>query len=414
MSLDLAIIGAGPYGLSVAAHLRKAGLSFRIFGSPMQSWRRHMPKGMHLKSEGFASSLYDPDGVFSLSQFCREKNLPYADIGLPTPIETFIAYGLEFQKRYVPMLEETDVTILRRAREGFELETAASQSVLARRVIVATGLSYFARLPGNLAGLPRRFVTHSSEHHDLTRFEGKNVAVIGAGASALDLAALLHEAGAHVTVTARASRIGFHSLMAEPRPLWQRIRNPRSGLGVGWRSRLATDAPLLFHFMPQEFRLRIVRTHLGPAPGWFIRSRVEGRVPMHIDTEVESASVNAGKARLQLRSKEGSRSELVADHVIAATGYSVSVSKLSFLDESLRRGIECVEDSPILSTNFQTSVPGLYMVGLASANSFGPLVRFAYGAGFTARRITHHLASTAKVSPAPMRSDFKKVLRIDL
>ncbi len=398
MFIDLAIIGAGPYGLSIAAHLRKAGLSFRIFGCPMQSWRERMPKGMHLKSEGFASCLYDPDGAFPLSRFCRERNLPYAEVGLPTPLETFVAYGLEFQKRYVPMLEEADVIMVRRAGEGFELETATSQSILARRVIVATGLSHFARLPEDLAGLPRGLATHSSDHHDLTRFEGMRVAMIGAGASALDLAALLHEAGAHVEVVARASRIAFHTLMAEPRPLWERIRNPRSGLGIGWRSRLATDAPLLFHFMPQEFRMRVVRTHLGPAPGWFIRSRVEGRVPMHVGTEVESASVNGGKVHLQLRNKERCGTELVADHVIAATGYSVSVSKLPFLHDSLRYGIQCVENAPVLSTNFQTSLPGLYMVGVASANSFGPLVRFAYGAGFTARRITAHLVSTARAS----------------
>ncbi len=398
MPIDLAILGAGPYGLSIAAHLRKAGLSFRIFGSPMQSWRRHMPKGMHLKSEGFASSLYDPDGAFPLSRFCGERNLPYADVGLPTSLETFAAYGLEFQRRYVPTLEETDITMLRGNGEGFALETAAGQSVHAHRVIVATGLSHFARLPGKLADLPRAFVTHSSDHHDLTQFEGKSVAVIGAGASALDSAALLHEAGAHVEIVVRASRIAFHTFMAEPRPLWQRIRNPRSGLGIGWRSRLATDAPLLFHFMPQKFRLRVVRTHLGPAPGWFVRSRVERRVPVHVGSEVESASVIAGRVHLQLRDQEGARTGLVADHVIAATGYSVSVSKLPFLHESLRRRIQCVEDTPVLSTNFQTSLPGLYMVGVASANSFGPLMRFAYGAGFTSRRITAHLLSTAKAS----------------
>ena len=54
------VIGAGPYGLSIATHLRAQQLSFRIFGEPMASWRHHMPQGMSLKSEGFASDLYDP------------------------------------------------------------------------------------------------------------------------------------------------------------------------------------------------------------------------------------------------------------------------------------------------------------------------------------------------------------------
>src|SRR5213079_230240 len=48
---DVAIVGAGPYGLSAAAHLRAAnGLDVRVFGEPMSFWERHMPKGMLLRS----------------------------------------------------------------------------------------------------------------------------------------------------------------------------------------------------------------------------------------------------------------------------------------------------------------------------------------------------------------------------
>ena len=108
--VDIAIIGAGPYGLSLAAHLRGSGQSVRIFGSPMNSWSNHMPRGMHLKSEGFASNLYDPEAKFTLQTFCGERSIPYADIGLPVAIETFIAYGQEFQRRYVPELENVQIT----------------------------------------------------------------------------------------------------------------------------------------------------------------------------------------------------------------------------------------------------------------------------------------------------------------
>lgn len=398
MILDLAIIGAGPYGLSIAAHLARTGLTFRIFGSPMQVWRKHMPKGMHLKSEGFASNLYDPDSVFTLRDYCEEKHLPYSDIGSPVPLETFVAYGLEFQNRFVPMLEETEITGVHRIDAGFELRTADGQTLKARRVVVATGITSSGYLPPFLAGLPREFVTHSSEHHDLNHFSGKTVAVLGAGASALDIAALLHEAGARVELTARRAQISFHTLIKEPRPLWQRLRNPRSGLGIGLRSRLCTDLPLLFHMMPREFRLRVVRNHLGPAPGWFIRDRVAGRFPMHLGATIESARVEGGMVHLKMLEKDGRYSEMIADHLIAATGYRVFVSKLSFLSESLRGKIQTVEDAPILSRSFETSVKGLYMVGLASANSFGPMARFAYGAGFTARRISRHLAAQTRAS----------------
>ncbi len=405
MIVDLVIIGAGPYGLSIAAHLRKTKLSFRIFGTPMQSWRQQMPKGMKLKSDGFASSLYDPDSSFTLRHYCQEMNLAYEDVSLPVPLETFVAYGLEFQKRLVPTLEETDITSVRKNSSGFELKTADGQTVLARRVIVAAGITHFGYLPPFLADLPREYVTHSTQHHDLSEFQGKKVAVIGAGSSAVDIAALLHESGAQVELVARREKIAFHTLSREPRPLWQRLRNPRSGLGVGWRSLLCTDAPLLFHAMPQDFRFRAVRNHLGPAPGWFVRDKVVGKFPLHMGSRIKSASVENSKVHLCIVEKDGKDAELVMDHVIGATGFQVSVSRLGFLDESLRHQIRTVDDTPVLSRNFESSVPGLYLVGVASANSFGPLTRFAYGAKFTARHITKHLAARAQASVSYKQSD---------
>lgn len=398
MNVDTVIIGAGPYGLSIAAHLSKSSLTFRIFGSPMQSWRSHMPKGMLLKSDGFASSLYDPDSSFTLRHYCDEMNLPYDDVGTPVPLEVFSAYGLEFQKRLVPTLDQTDVTSVSRTSEGFELETADGQIVHAHTVIVATGITHFSYLPPFLVDLPVSHVSHSSQHHDLSSLRGKTVVVLGAGASAVDIAAILHEEGAQVQLVARRQEIAFHTKTKEPRPLLQRLRRPRSGLGIGWRSRLCTDAPLLFHVMPQKFRFRTVRNVLGPAPGWFVRDKVVGKFPLHLGCKIQSASIEDGKVHLKIVEKDGSNSELVVDHVISATGYQISISRMGFLDEALRRLIHQVEDTPVLSSHFETSVPGLYMVGLASANSFGPLARFAYGARFTAKRISKHVAAKIRAS----------------
>ena len=392
---DIAIVGAGPYGLSIAAHLRKTRLTYRIFGTPMQSWRQQMPKGMLLKSDGFASSLYDPDSEFTLEHYCAEKNLPYADVGIPVPCETFIDYGLEFQKRLVPTLEETNIISVRKTAEGFELQTADGKTVRARKVIVAAGITHFGYLPPFLAGLPREFVTHSSDHHDLSKFRGQKVAVIGAGASAVDIAAILHEEGAKVELVARREAIAFHSKPdGKPRSLVQKLMNPRSGLGLGWKSRLCTDVPLLFHAMPRNLRFRAVQSHLGPAPGWFVRDKVIGKFPQHMGSQIKSASIEKGKVRLEIVQKDGSTASVVADHVIGATGFRVSIARLGFLEESLRQQIRADEDTPVLSTNFESSVPGLYLVGVASANCFGPLTRFAYGAKFTAKHIANHLAAS--------------------
>lgn len=396
--LPVAVIGAGPYGLSIAAYLRAGGVPFRIFGDPMESWRKSMPRGMLLKSEGFASSLYDPAGQCTLEAYCREESLPYEAVGEPVPIERFVAYGQEFQRRCVPELEHDKVRALRRDPRGFVLTTDSGETLVAQRVVVATGIAHFGYIPRELAGSP--LVSHSSAHSDLGAFRGRRVAVIGAGSSAIDIAALLHEAGAAVQVVARRHAIAFHEPTDGPRPLLQRILAPRSGLGLGWRSRLCTDAPLVFHAMPESFRLRVVRRHLGPAPGWFMKERVVGRFPLHLGCGIRGIEPKGAGAALHLESAEREARTIEVDHVIAATGYKPEVSRLPFLAEALRAAIATADGAPILGRNFACSVPGLYFVGLASANSFGPLARFAFGAGFTARRLTKHLGASLRSASA--------------
>lgn len=391
-TVDIAIIGAGPYGLSLAAHLRGTKRSFRIFGQPMRSWSHHMPQGMHLKSEGFASDLYDPNSEFSLKVYCAENNISYIDVGLPVRLETFIAYGLEFQRRYVPDLENALVTIVRRSAGNFELTTEAGEIARARQVVVGAGIMHFEYLPPLLATIPGAMVTHSSRHSDLSKFKGRKVAVIGAGASAVDIAVLLQQSGSDVELIARRQAIQFHDPPREPRPLVQKLKAPRSGLGLGWRSRMCTDLPMVFHAMPQSLRLRAVESHLGPAPCWFVRDSVVGHLPMHLNATLVAAHTQNHRVRLEVRQRAQDDKQIEIDHVIAATGYKVALSRLGFIDATLRSQIRTVADTPILNRHFESSVSGLYFVGVAAANSFGPLLRFAYGAKFAARRLAARLA----------------------
>jgi thioredoxin reductase len=117
-----------------------------------------------------------------------------------------------------------------------------------------------------------------------------------------------------------------------------------------------------------------------------------GKFPLHLGSQIKSATVENAKVHLHIVENDGRDVELVMDHVIGATGFQVSISRLGFIDATLREQIRTVDDTPVLSRNFESSVPGLYLVGVASANSFGPLTRFAYGAKFTARHISKHLA----------------------
>ncbi|MFD0663780.1 NAD(P)-binding domain-containing protein [Thermocatellispora tengchongensis] len=193
--IDVAVIGAGPYGLSAAAHAVSAGLDVRVFGRPMRAWERHMPRGMFLKSEPAASDLADPRRVHTLDAYCRHEALPCA-YGHPVPVETFTGYGRWFCERAVgDALEERDIAEVRATGDGFLLRTACEQQVRARAVVLAVGFVPFARRPPVLALLAPELCSHSCEHDRLSRFAGAEVAVVGAGQSALETAALLREAG---------------------------------------------------------------------------------------------------------------------------------------------------------------------------------------------------------------------------
>jgi thioredoxin reductase len=390
-STDVTVIGAGPYGLSIAAYLRGAGVEHRTVGSPMHSWTAQMPKGMLLKSEGFASSLYDPDRQFTLERFCRERGIPYSDLGLPVAIETFNTYGLEFQKRFVPDLENTSVKALSRTPNGFLIELGNGETFASRRVVLAIGISYFDYLPPELAPLPSDLVSHSSAHSDLGRFKGRDVVVLGAGASAIDTAVLLRDSGANVQLVARRAAIEFGEPGMYPRPLWDRIRAPMSGVGPGWRQLACTEIPTFFRYLPEERRLDIVRRFLGPSPGWFMRERFAG-IPSHMGHRLRGAEPAGTRVRLRLTGPEGQERDISTEHVIAATGFRVDLRRISFLDRSLRDQIRSVEQTPVLGPHYQSSVLGLYFVGLAAANSYGPAMRFAVGAKATARDIARHLA----------------------
>jgi len=398
--LNTAIIGAGPYGLSVAAHLRRRGIPFRIFGRPMDSWLNHMPKGMMLKSDGFASNIYDPDEEFTLGKFCAERGIEYSDAGLPVSLETFAAYGQAFRERMLPELEEKQVVSLDRAPEGFVLGLDNGETVTARRVVLAVGITHFEYVPSNLASLPPEFLSHSFRHADPAAFKGRNVVVIGGGASAIDLAALLHEAGAEVQLVARHPELKFHSMpTGKPRSRWQQIRHPKSGLGPGLRSRFFSDFPMLFHHLPEGLRIELVEKTLGPSAGWFVKEKM-ARVPCLLGYTPERAEVEDGKVRLHLRAADGTEREVRTEHIIAATGYKVDLERLKFLSPDIRSRVRTVKVSPVLSSSFESSVPGIYFLGIAAANSFGPVMRFAFGAGFAARRLTQTMAKALAQSPA--------------
>jgi cation diffusion facilitator CzcD-associated flavoprotein CzcO len=360
----------------------------------MHTWLTAMPEGMLLKSDGFASNLSVPLPGSTLENFCAERGLPYHPTHIPVPLETFGEYGLDFQRRFVPQLESPAVTAVTRAPSGFRVTLADGEELDARDVVVAVGISHFAHLPPVFEGLPSSLASHSSDHRELARFAGRDVTVVGAGASAVELAVGLANAGARPRMIVRAGSVKFASPPpSKPRSRFDRLRHPSSGLGPGIRSRLCCDLPDLFRVLPSGFRGDVVRRHLGPSSAWHLRTAFESSVEILPGRRIEAASAVNGHLRLEVTDGE-TTTTTETDHAICATGYRAEVDRLTFLDEPLRREIRTVNDAPALDTRFESSVRGLFFAGLAGAMTFGPLMRFVYGAEFTARRITGRLAKS--------------------
>ena len=392
--LDFTIIGAGPYGLSLAAMLgADPNLKHRIVGKPMHSWLTKMPKGMSLKSAGFSSNLIAPlEQEFGLRHFYEEKNLAFDPVAMPIPVDVFSAYGLAFQNRYVADVLDEHITELAPCTDGFRLTTENGTVFTTRKVVLATGIGEFAHIPEPLNALPTELMTHSSAHHDLQKFSGRKVAVIGNGSSGVDLAVLLHEAGADVTHIIRNSRTDFGCLWRDAAAgWWSRLRTPLSGIGPGWRNRVFADLPWGFRYLPEDLRLKIVRRHLGPAAGWFIAKRAEA-VPKLYGHMVREAHVRGHAVVLRLGQEGASARNVSVDHVIAATGFKVDMRRLQFLHADLRRKVRLLGNYPRLNAHFESTVPGLFFVGPVAAGAFGPVMRFVFGAGFTCRQLAHHFS----------------------
>ncbi|MET7691757.1 NAD(P)-binding domain-containing protein [Streptomyces sp. NPDC005483] len=390
--LPTVVIGTGPYGLATAAWLSAAGRPRRVFGEPMECWDSNMPAGMYLKSVPAASSISAPEPGYRLEDFRAARGLgPVGDL-YPIPVEEMIAYGRWFQERRVPETERQRVQTVEALDGLFAVTLDSGEQFLAENVVMATGQVPFAHEPPELGGpFPDDLVSHTSRHRDLTRFSGQRVAVLGAGQSALESAALLHENGARPTVIVRAESVTFGGppdtdrLADRPRPV--RIVKPGSPLGPGWSLLACSYGGGAYRHLPEGLRMRLLHSVLGPSGGWWLRHRVDDRFPVLCRRTVSSAAVEDDTMRIEVVDADGSTEVLQADHLLLATGYRVNVDRLGLLAPGLRRDVRTYRGAPRLSSGFESSVPGLFFTGLAAAPTFGPVLRFVAGTGFAARRV---------------------------
>jgi hypothetical protein len=376
--LDAVVLGAGPNGLAAARHLREAGIRLKVFGTAMQFWREHMPRGMLLRSSWVASEIADPRNELTLERY-REQSGSWFES--PIPLESYIGYGEWFARAAVPDLDERRVELVEHERDHFAVTVRGGEVVQARNVVVATGMCPYARRPRAFAGLPAQFVSHSFEHDDFARLSGQHVLVVGCGQSALESAALLKEAGAEPELVARAQRIRWLRPHGLP-PRIDRLLYPPTDvgpIGMNW----IVAAPNAYHRLSKRVQERILAAAAPPAGAAWLRERIAG-LPVRLGAEPVAATRVNGHVTVQLNDGE----KLAANHVLLATGYHVDIARCGVLSEPLLRKVRTVAGSPVLGADLQSSLPGLYFVGASAARSLGPIMRFVTGTWYAGPAVT--------------------------
>lgn len=389
--LEVAVIGAGPYGLSSTVHLRRAGVAVQLFGDPMTFWQ-HMPKGMKLRSNMSATNLVEPVGPLSLKSYM-------AEIGdhqeWPVPLRRFIDYGLWVQRTAVPDVDTRTVTGLTRAGENFRLELGDGTSATARRVVVAAGIERFKHVPAGFGHLPGERISHTGDHCDLSTFAGRRIAVVGGGQSAFENATLMHERGAeHVEVLVRSDDV-----------IWLRSYSPKTLMGplgpyayaptdVGplWYSRLVAT-PALFRRMPRETQRKVAYRSIRPACSYFVKVRLDA-IKVRLGVRITGTQLTADG--IQLRLSDGTSGEF--DHLMFGTGYRVDVAAYPFLDADILSSLRRTEGYPILRRGLESSVPRLHFVGAPASWSFGPILRFVSGSWYAGRSVARAASGSRRFS----------------
>jgi hypothetical protein len=384
---DVTILGAGPYGLSAGAHLGKIkGLEVRVFGEPMEFWNAHMPEGMFLRSPWAASNLSDPLKELSIDAYGATLARP---IPTPIPLDQFVDYGIWFQQQAVPNIDRRKIARIEKDAQGFRITLVDGETFLSRRVVIAGGIGSFAQRPQQFAKLPPELVTHVSDSRDVQRFTGKRVVVIGAGQSALESAALVHEVGGNVEVIVRAPNVhwlGWRARMQKLGPLAKLLYSPFD-IGPAGVSRIVA-VPDSVKYFPRGVQNAFRRRALRPAGARWLVDRCKD-IRFSTNHSVASASPVNGHVRITL--DDGSTRDV--DHVLLGTGYKVDVTRYPFLASDLVQGVVQISGFPILTEGFESSIPGLHFLGAPAAWNFGPLMYFVCGTDYAARRLARRIDS---------------------
>lgn len=380
--LDVAVVGAGPFGLSVAAHLQ--GLAVRTFGEPMATWRNSMPADMLLRSAWHETSLSGPGGAGSIDEWIASTDEVRTE---PIPLQFFLRYADWFRTSYAGDVDASDVAGIGAEGSRFRVTTTAGAEVVADRLVIAVGVMPFAYVPPPLRELFGDRAGPAATAGDPDRHEGKHLLVVGGGQAGLESAGLAARAGADVELVTRSRVHWFADREPEkPRsPFRQRIYRlayPAVGYGPPPLNRLVLH-PDVFAMLPFAAQRRLTQRLLRPGGSPWLRPLVEGKVRVR-ERCTAVAAERDGEGFLVTLS-DGSRVHV--DDVLITAGYRFDLDRLGFLAAPIRERIATRSDWPVLDRFFRSTDHRIFFVGYPAEGRFGPISRFVLGTSFTATRV---------------------------
>jgi cation diffusion facilitator CzcD-associated flavoprotein CzcO len=374
-STDLLIIGAGPFGLALAAYAHDHQRDYRIVGRPMEFWRANMPNGMLLRSA--CDWHLDPAEVHTLKRYVESLGLTPEAVE-PLPLNFYLDYVRWFQEQ--KQIEPDPAFVQRLTHKvetgSFEAALNDGRSLEAKNVVVAIGFRPFKHVPEELAALiPETHRGHTCDVVDLARLAGKRCAIIGGRQSAFEWAALLHEHGA----------VAVHVVHRHDTPRFE----PSDWSWVGTLVDAIADDPGWFRNLSAQEKEELGRRfwaegRLKLEPWLEPRIRKDG-VRLWPNANVVACERLADNA-LKLTLDSGGA--IVVDQVILATGYKVDVGRIPFLagTEILTR-LAVRDGCPALDERFQSNIPGLFFTSMCATQDFGAFFAFTVSVRASARVI---------------------------
>lgn len=393
MNTDLLIIGAGPFGLAVAAQAAHDGIEHLIVGKPMEFWRQNMPKGMFLRSA--CDWHLDPLNQHTIEAFLSIQNKIPKDVE-PLSLEFYLTYAEWFRQQkninplpvYVERIDRLptnadDTNDFSQPTHRFTATAANGETIKAKRVVLAPGFKHFAHIPDELTAiLPQGRYQHTSTFVDFNNAKDKRFLIIGGRQSAYEWAALLLEAGASAVHLSHR-----HATPAFDVADWSWVNQLVDNMAEdpNWFRRLSqTEKDEVSHRLWAEGRLK-----LEP---WLAPRLKDDRVRLWPQTHLVSCTETANG---ELEAVLGNGETITIDHVVLATGYKIDITRLPILSPNLMEQLKTRNGFPVLDDHFETAIPGLFITSMPAMQDFGPFFGFTISVRTSAKLICQRLLAPA-------------------